>query len=50
MVLITVLDYKYVAEAMLPTSSFLYYESGAGDEFTVALNKKCFDRYNIGEE
>lgn len=49
MVLLTVLDYKNVAEAILPTSSFLYYKSGAGDEFTTTLNRKYFDRCLIAQ-
>jgi 4-hydroxymandelate oxidase len=42
---VTVDDYEPAARARLPTDVYDYYAGGAGDEWTLAENRRAFDRW-----
>ena len=42
---VTVDDYEPVAKAKLPKDVYDYYAGGAGDEWTLAENRRAFDRW-----
>jgi isopentenyl diphosphate isomerase/L-lactate dehydrogenase-like FMN-dependent dehydrogenase len=44
---VTVEDYEPVARELLPLDVYDYYAGGAGDEWTLAENRRAFDRWVI---
>lgn len=44
---ISVADYKAKASQILPQNALGYYNSGAGNEYSLRLNCSAFERYNI---
>ena len=44
---VTVEDYEPVARAKLPPDVFDYYAGGAGDEWTLAENRRAFERWVV---
>src|SRR5947209_12538647 len=42
---VTVEDFEAQARARMPRMYFDYYEGGAGDEWTLAENRRAFDRW-----
>lgn len=47
MALVCVADYEEKAKETIPKMAFDYYQSGAGDELTLKLNKTAFNRYSL---
>uniref|UniRef100_U5ETN3 (S)-2-hydroxy-acid oxidase n=1 Tax=Corethrella appendiculata TaxID=1370023 RepID=U5ETN3_9DIPT len=47
MVLVSVDDYEQEAAKIIPKSAYDYYKSGAGNELSLNLNKKCYDKIRI---
>jgi isopentenyl diphosphate isomerase/L-lactate dehydrogenase-like FMN-dependent dehydrogenase len=45
--IVTVDDYEPLARERLPTDIYDYYAGGAGDEWTLAENRRAFDRWVI---
>lgn len=45
--LVCVADYEKQASGIIEKSALDYYKSGAGDELSLGLNSKCFDRLRI---
>ena len=45
--LVTVEDYERAARERLPDDTWIYYAGGAGDEWTLAENRRAFDRWVI---
>lgn len=43
MALVSVHDYERKSGELLAKSSYDYYQSGAGDEFSLRLNRTAFD-------
>ena len=41
---VTVEDYRSIARAAVPPDVWDYYEGGAGDEWTLAENRRAFGR------
>ena len=46
-VLVSLDDYEKRAHQLLDGNALDYYKSGAGDELTLNLNRKCFDKLRI---
>jgi 4-hydroxymandelate oxidase len=44
---VTVDDYELVARERLPSDVYDFYAGGAGDEWTLAENRRAFDRWNL---
>lgn len=47
MSLVCVADFEKRASEIIPLNALDYYRSGAGDENSLKLNKKCFDKLRI---
>ena len=43
--LVKVEDFEKYARKVLPKTAYDYYASGAGDEFSLALNKAAFSKF-----
>lgn len=44
MVLVSVCDYEKQAEVVLAKKPWDYYRSGAGDEYSLKLNKEAYNK------
>lgn len=44
MIFASVCDYEKKAAELLPKKAWDYYRSGAGDEFSLHLNKSAYER------
>jgi (S)-2-hydroxy-acid oxidase len=45
--IVTIEDYERIARERLPADTWEYYAGGAGDEWTLAENRRAFDRWVI---
>jgi isopentenyl diphosphate isomerase/L-lactate dehydrogenase-like FMN-dependent dehydrogenase len=45
--MVTIEDYERIARERLPSDTWEYYSGGAGDEWTLAENRRAFDRWVI---
>ena len=45
--LVTVEDYEPIARERLPRDVYDFYAGGAGDEWTLAENRRAFDRWML---
>lgn len=42
---VSLADFRVNAEKVIAKNAFDYYKSGAGDEFTLRLNKTAYEKY-----